>query len=74
MPDEQDKKNALAFLRLLEMDDDLAARCDADDDPERIMAIAAEAGLPFSGYEIYRGTCARRAWKIAPLPPKKQTG
>ncbi len=73
MTDERDKKNALAFLRSLELDDDLAARCDVADDPDRIMEIAAEVGLPFAGYEIYRGTCARRAWKIAPLPPKPQT-
>ena len=68
MSDEQDKQNALAFLRKLEEDDDLAERCNGKDAPT-LRAIAAEIGLPFSGYDIYRGTCARRSWKIAKLSP-----
>lgn len=70
MPDEQDKKNALAFLRKLEEDDDLSERCDGQD-AQAIREIAAELSLPFTGFDIYRGTCARRAWKIARSAPAR---
>ena len=68
MSDEQDKQNALSFLRKLEEDDNLAERCNGKD-AQALRAIAAELGLPFSGYDIYRGTCARRSWKIAKSVP-----